>query len=47
MAEPMHMDGIEYQEIKITGRPFELFLLRQLSWWGLLYVPLPSLLVQR
>lgn len=33
LAEPLHIPGLEYHEIKITGRPFELFLLRQLSWW--------------
>ncbi|KAM6522618.1 hypothetical protein FALCPG4_012253 [Fusarium falciforme] len=37
LAEPLHIPGLEYQEIKITGRPFELFLLRQLSWWDFFY----------
>ncbi|KAG5975649.1 hypothetical protein E4U55_007608 [Claviceps digitariae] len=30
------IDGIAYQEIKITGRAFEIHLLRQLSWWSFL-----------
>ncbi|KAJ3503499.1 hypothetical protein NM208_g16502 [Fusarium decemcellulare] len=33
LAEPLHIPGLDYREIKITGRPFELFLLSQLSWW--------------
>ncbi|KAG5946147.1 hypothetical protein E4U53_006624 [Claviceps sorghi] len=32
------IDGIVYHEIKITGRAFEMHLLRQLSWWGFLKV---------
>ncbi|KAF7555529.1 hypothetical protein G7046_g6542 [Stylonectria norvegica] len=31
-AEPLQIDGLHYQEIKITGRPFEKFLISQLSW---------------
>ncbi|KAF4981096.1 hypothetical protein FZEAL_3032 [Fusarium zealandicum] len=33
LAEPLHIPGLDYREIRITGRPFELFLLSQLSWW--------------
>ncbi|KAG6018336.1 hypothetical protein E4U43_003786 [Claviceps pusilla] len=33
-----HIDGITYREIKITGRAFEMHLLRQLSWWSFLKV---------
>ncbi|GAO17016.1 hypothetical protein UVI_02022090 [Ustilaginoidea virens] len=32
------IDGIVYEDIRITGRPFEIHLLRQLSWWNLLKV---------
>ncbi|KAG8413227.1 hypothetical protein J3458_012815 [Metarhizium acridum] len=28
------IDGINYEEIRITGRPFERHLLSQLSWWS-------------
>ncbi|EFY91543.1 tyrosine/serine protein phosphatase, putative [Metarhizium acridum CQMa 102] len=30
------IDGINYEEIRITGRPFERHLLSQLSWWSFL-----------
>ncbi|KAM5377456.1 hypothetical protein ACJZ2D_004995 [Fusarium nematophilum] len=30
-AEPLHIPGLDYREIRITGRPLELFLLSQLS----------------
>ncbi|KAF5025431.1 hypothetical protein F66182_2491 [Fusarium sp. NRRL 66182] len=33
LAEPLQISGLDYREVKITGRPFELFLLSQLSWW--------------
>ncbi|KAK5654833.1 hypothetical protein OQA88_6869 [Cercophora sp. LCS_1] len=33
-VEPLKIPGIGYLEIKLTGRRFELFLLRKLSWWG-------------
>ncbi|KAJ4020923.1 hypothetical protein NW766_002418 [Fusarium irregulare] len=33
LAEPLQISGLNYREVKITGRPFELFLLSQLSWW--------------
>lgn len=36
LAEPLHIPGIQYHEIKITGRSFELFLLRQLTFWNLI-----------
>ena len=35
-AEPMQIPGIMYREIKLTGRSFEIHLLRQLSWGSLL-----------
>ncbi|KAK0720816.1 protein-tyrosine phosphatase-like protein [Lasiosphaeris hirsuta] len=34
LLEPMHIAGIRYLEIKLTGRRFEKFLLSQLSWWS-------------
>jgi protein-tyrosine phosphatase len=36
LAEPLHVQGLEYHEIRITGRSFEMFLLKQLSWPSLL-----------
>ncbi|KAM0345136.1 hypothetical protein ACHAPU_006771 [Fusarium lateritium] len=33
LAEPLQISGLDYREVKITGRPFEKFLLSQLSWW--------------
>ncbi|KAM0558439.1 hypothetical protein ACHAPJ_004629 [Fusarium lateritium] len=33
LAKPLQISGLDYREVKITGRPFELFLLSQLSWW--------------
>ncbi|KAB5575447.1 protein-tyrosine phosphatase-like protein [Coniochaeta sp. 2T2.1] len=36
VAEPLQIPGIEYREIKLTGRSFEIHLLRQLSWGSLL-----------
>ncbi|EXM07766.1 hypothetical protein FOIG_02706 [Fusarium odoratissimum NRRL 54006] len=33
LAEPLQISGLDYRQVKITGRPFELFLLSQLSWW--------------
>jgi protein-tyrosine phosphatase len=33
LAEPLQISGLNYRDVKITGRPFELFLLSQLSWW--------------
>ncbi|KAG6003885.1 hypothetical protein E4U21_001633 [Claviceps maximensis] len=39
--------GIDYQEIKITGRAFEMHLLRQLPWWSLLKVIFFSILGYR
>jgi hypothetical protein len=35
-AEPLQIPGIRYREIKLTGRRFEIHLLRQLSWWSLM-----------
>lgn len=32
LAEPVQIPGMRYQEIKITGGPFERFLLSQMSW---------------
>ncbi|KAG6085535.1 hypothetical protein E4U30_000898 [Claviceps sp. LM220 group G6] len=32
------INGIAYHDIKITGRPFEIHLIRQLSWWSFLKV---------
>ncbi len=37
-AQPLKIPGLHYREIKITGRPFEKFLLSQLSWWSFLCV---------
>ncbi|CAM1508490.1 Fc.00g053380.m01.CDS01 [Cosmosporella sp. VM-42] len=37
LAEPLQIEGLDYHEIKITGRPFEMFMLGQLSWWNLLH----------
>ncbi|KAH7008034.1 protein-tyrosine phosphatase-like protein [Ilyonectria destructans] len=36
LAEPVYIPGIDYQEIKITGRPLERFWLSQLGWWDFL-----------
>ena len=36
LAEPLQIPGLRYHEIKITGRPFEIFLLKQLPWLSLL-----------
>ncbi|KAK3359154.1 protein-tyrosine phosphatase-like protein [Lasiosphaeria hispida] len=36
LFEPMHIPGLRYLEIKLTGRRFERFLLSQLSWWSFL-----------
>ncbi|KPM41673.1 hypothetical protein AK830_g4903 [Neonectria ditissima] len=33
LVEPMYIPGLDYQEIKITGRPLEKFWLSQLGWW--------------
>ncbi|EXK99762.1 hypothetical protein FOQG_00179 [Fusarium oxysporum f. sp. raphani 54005] len=33
LAGPLQISGLDYRQVKITGRPFELFLLSQLSWW--------------
>ncbi|KAG6033083.1 hypothetical protein E4U41_007030 [Claviceps citrina] len=33
-----HIDGVAYQEIKVTGRPFERHLLGQLAWWSFVKV---------
>ncbi|KAI1025370.1 hypothetical protein LB504_012598 [Fusarium proliferatum] len=33
LAEPLRISGLDYRQVKITGRAFELFLLSQLSWW--------------
>ncbi|KAI1036758.1 hypothetical protein LB503_003149 [Fusarium chuoi] len=33
LAEPLQISGLDYRQVKITGRAFELFLLSQLSWW--------------
>ncbi|KAF6827424.1 tyrosine/serine protein phosphatase [Colletotrichum plurivorum] len=35
LAEPIHISGLRYHEIKITGGNFEWFLIKQVSWWGL------------
>ncbi|KAF6845408.1 tyrosine/serine protein phosphatase [Colletotrichum musicola] len=35
LAEPIHISGLQYHEIKITGGNFEWFLIKQVSWWGL------------
>ncbi|KAI2623298.1 tyrosine/serine protein phosphatase [Hypoxylon sp. NC1633] len=34
LAGPVQIPGLQYREIKVTGRPFERFLLSQLSWWS-------------
>ncbi|KAI8965682.1 protein-tyrosine phosphatase-like protein [Daldinia sp. FL1419] len=34
LAEPIQIPGLRYREIKVTGRRFEMFLLRQLTWWS-------------
>ena len=36
LAEPLQMPGVNYLEIKITGRSFERFLMGQLSWLSFL-----------
>jgi protein-tyrosine phosphatase len=33
---PIRIPGLEYHDIRITGRAFELHILKQLSWWSLL-----------
>jgi protein-tyrosine phosphatase len=33
LAEAVQIPGIDYQEIRITGRPLERFWLSQLGWW--------------
>ena len=37
-AQPLKIPGLQYREIKITGRPFEKFLLSQLTWWSFMCV---------
>jgi protein-tyrosine phosphatase len=37
-AQPLQIPGLDYHAIKITGRSFERFLVRQLSWWGFMCV---------
>ena len=32
LAQTAHIEGLEYHEIKITGRSFEKHLVSQLSW---------------
>lgn len=32
LAEPMQIPGLRYLEIKVTGKKFENYLLKQLSW---------------
>lgn len=39
LAEPLQIPGLQYQEIKLTGRRFELFLLSQLSIWNFMQAP--------
>ncbi|KAI0167086.1 tyrosine/serine protein phosphatase [Hypoxylon sp. FL1284] len=34
LAEPVQIPGLAYREVRVTGRRFERFLLRQLSWWN-------------
>ncbi|KAF4120176.1 tyrosine serine protein phosphatase [Geosmithia morbida] len=34
MIEPLHIQGIQYHEIKVIGRRYERHLLSQLSWWN-------------
>ncbi|KAI5461096.1 protein-tyrosine phosphatase-like protein [Mariannaea sp. PMI_226] len=36
LTEPVEIPGLDYREIKITGRPLELFWLKQLGWWDFL-----------
>ncbi|KAI2473739.1 tyrosine/serine protein phosphatase [Annulohypoxylon bovei var. microspora] len=33
-ATPVQIPGLRYQQIKVTGRRFEKFLVSQLSWWN-------------
>ncbi|KAI5924745.1 protein-tyrosine phosphatase-like protein [Camillea tinctor] len=33
-GDDVKIPGIQYREVKVTGRRFELFLLSQLSWWN-------------
>ncbi|KAI1404601.1 tyrosine/serine protein phosphatase [Hypoxylon fuscum] len=34
LSEPVQIPGLQYREVKVTGRRFERFLLSQLSWWN-------------
>ncbi|KAL1880232.1 hypothetical protein VTK73DRAFT_6060 [Phialemonium thermophilum] len=34
-AEPLQIPGLRYREVKLTGRRFEMHLVRQLCWWSL------------
>ncbi|KAI1477166.1 protein-tyrosine phosphatase-like protein [Daldinia eschscholtzii] len=35
LTEPLQIPGLRYRAIKVTGRRFEIFLLRQLAWYSL------------
>lgn len=39
IVEPLHIQGLEYHEIKVIGRGYERHLLSQLAWWSYMYVP--------
>lgn len=34
LAGPVKIPGLEYREIRITGRGFERYMLSQLGWWS-------------
>ncbi|KAI1824660.1 tyrosine/serine protein phosphatase [Xylaria intraflava] len=36
LAEPMHIPGLVYREVRVTGRRLERALLWQLSWWNII-----------
>lgn len=38
LAEPLKIPGLQYREVRITGRAFERHLLRQLTWLSWLCV---------
>ncbi|KAI0472000.1 tyrosine/serine protein phosphatase [Xylariaceae sp. FL0804] len=34
LAEPVQIPGLQYREIRVTGRRFERYLVAQLTWWS-------------
>lgn len=38
LPQSAHIEGIDYHEIKLTGRKFERYIGSLLTWWQFLYV---------